>query len=116
MKIHGKERKFLLTVGASADIAELCPDGDMSKVGDILSTSSYAEQIKLTLRMAVAMNRGYEENKAFEVEGYTEDVLTEKELRTLKPAELEELSQEILAAYRGDMEPTIEVEPEKKTE
>ena len=106
----------MLTVGASADIAELCPNGDMSKVGEVIAQASYAEQIKLTLKMAIAMNRGYEENKAFEIEGYKEDVLTEKELRTLKPAELEALSNEILAAYKGDMEPSIEVEPEKKTE
>ena len=31
MLIHGKERRFMLTVGASMDIADLCPHGDITK-------------------------------------------------------------------------------------
>lgn len=116
MVIHGKDRKFLLTIGASADIADLCPDGDMTQIGEIFAKASFAEQVKFTIKMAIAMNRGYEENKAFEIAGYEEDVITEKELRTLTPDQLQELSSAVLAAYRGDMSGEIEAEPEKKRE
>lgn len=115
MIIHGKERNFLLTIGASADIADLCPDGDMTQLGDVFAKATFADQVRFTIKMAIAMNRGYEENKAFEVDGYVEDILTEKELRTLTPDQLQTLSAAVLEAYKGDMQGEIEAEPEKKT-
>ncbi len=116
MKIHGKERKFMLTVGASMDIADLCPHGDITKLGEVIAKGSYAEQMRMTLKLALIMNHGYEDNRAFEEEGYKADYITEDELRTLKPGEISELSDAILNAYRGDIQGEIELEPEKKTD
>ena len=37
MIIFGKERGFSFTVGASVEIAEMCPDGDLTKIEKFLS-------------------------------------------------------------------------------
>lgn len=115
MIIHGKERNFLLTVGASAEIADLCPDGDIARMGEMMENASYSQNLKIIIRLAVAMNKGYEEDKEFNEAGYVPDILTERELLALKPSELATLQEEVVTAFAGDVKPTVEVEAEKKT-
>ena len=45
MIINGKDRKFLLTIGASAEISDLCPQGDLARLGEVFN-QSYAKQIR----------------------------------------------------------------------
>lgn len=113
MKIHGKERKFMLTVGASAEIADLCPDGDLAKLPKLLE-GRYSAITKATAKIIAALNKGYEDARAFEAEGYEADPLTVAEIMTLSPAELKELQDEALAAFVADKQPTVEVKPAKK--
>ena len=35
MQVHGREVGFRFTVGASAKISDLCPDGDISRLGEV---------------------------------------------------------------------------------
>ena len=60
MIINGKERKFFLTVGASCAIAELCPDGDIAKIGELFR-GRYSKNMTSVAKFIAAMNRGYEE-------------------------------------------------------
>lgn len=117
MVINGKKRELLLTVGASVGIAELCPNGDMSRLGEVLSAETvYGQQVKSISKIIIEMNRGFETAKKFKVPDYEPDVITEEELMALPPRVFAELQREALAAFKVDTKTTVEVEPSKKNE
>ena len=99
MLIHGKERGFALTIGATIEIAEFCPNGDISRIADAITKGGYARQMTNICKLIVALNKGYEERRAFEEAGYTPDPLTENEVRTLTTADLAILQAEAMAAF-----------------
>lgn len=114
MRIHGKERGFALTIGATIEIAEFCPNGDIARVGDAITKGGYSRQMTNICKLIVALNRGYEERRAFEEDGYRPDPLTEQEVRSLTMADLNALRDEAMAAFASDSQTTVEVKPPKK--
>lgn len=114
MIIHGKERGFCLTIGATIEIAEFCPNGDISKIGDAITKGGYAVQMSNICKMIVALNRGYEERRAFEEPGYVPDPLTEQEVRSLTTTDLTMLQGEAMVAFSRDSETTVETKTPKK--
>lgn len=113
MIVHDKDRRFKLTVGASMKIAELCPDGDMNRLKEVL-TGSYASIMKNVVAIILALQAGYEDAKAYDDPTYTPDYMTEEEIATLEPADFQRLETEAIAAYVADSKPTVEVEYKKK--
>ncbi len=107
MIIHGKERGFALTIGATIEIAEFCPNGDISRIGDAITKGGYSCQMTNICKLIVALNRGYEARKAFEEAGYVPDPLTEQEVRSLTTADLTILQAEAMAAFGRDSETTV---------
>lgn len=114
MIIHGKERGFALTIGATIEIAEFCPRGDISLIGDAITKGGYAKQMSNIVKLIVALNKGYEERKAFEEPGYVPAPLTEAEVRSLTTGDLTLLQNEAMAAFGRDSEKTVETKPQKK--
>jgi hypothetical protein len=112
MVINGKERGFLLTIGASAEISELCPQGDLSRLGEVFN-QSYAKQIRITARLIAAMSRGYENQKHYEDPSYEPDALTVDEIMTLDTATFQELTHEVMQKFGSDQQPTVETEAKK---
>ena len=115
MTVHGKERGFLLTVGASAEIAELCPGGELDRIGEVLE-GPYAKTLRMVAKIIAAMSRGYENNRKYEEPGYVPDPLTVDEILALPTPELKALEDEALAKFAQDTKPAVEVEPGKKTD
>lgn len=115
MLVHNKEYNFLLTVGASAEIAEYCPDGDMARI-DELFEQPYAKQMRSVAKIVAALSRGYETAKKYEDPDYAGTPLTTDEILTLSPADYQALVAEALVAFRGSTEQTVETEPSKKKE
>ena len=113
MQVHGREVGFRFTVGASARISDLCPDGDITRLGEVLE-GQYGQVTRDTAAIMVALSEGYEQARSFEVPGHEPDPLTVDELFSLRPSEFNALQQAALAAWTEDSEPTVEVEPEKK--
>ena len=113
MKIYGREAGFRFTVGASAKISDLCPDGDISRLGEVLE-GQYGKVARDSAAIIAALSEGYEEACAFENPGYTPKPLTVEEVLTLRMDEFAQLQQAALAAWTEDSKPTVEVEPEKK--
>lgn len=105
MVINGKERKFFLTVGASCAIAELCPDGDIAKIGELFR-GRYSKNMTSVAKFIAAMNRGYEER----IHGDAEkpDVVTVRELMALTMDEFRQAESEAIAAYMADSKTTVE--------
>lgn len=114
MIIHGKERGFALTIGATIEISEFCPNGDIGKIGDAITRGGYARQMTNICKLIVALNKGYEERRAFEEAGYIPDPITEAEVRSLTTADLTALQAEAMAAFAHDSETTVETKPSKK--
>lgn len=113
MQVHGREVGFRFTVGASAKISDLCPDGDISRLGEVLE-GQYGGVARDTAAIIAALSEGYEQAQAYEVPGYEPRPLTVDEVMTLRMGEFAALQQAALAAWSEDSKPTVEVEPEKK--
>lgn len=113
MQVHGREVDFLFTVGASVKISELCPDGDLSRLGELLE-GQYGQVTRDTATIIAALNEGYELAMAFEAPGYKPQPLTADELLALSFAEFGALQKAALEAWRAGNATTVEVEPEKK--
>ncbi len=113
MQIYGREVGFRFTVGASAKISDLCPDGDITRLGEMLE-GQYGQVTRDTAAILAALSEGYEQALSFEAPGHKPDPLTVDELFSLRPSEFSALQQAALAAWAEDSKPTVEVEPEKK--
>lgn len=113
MEIRGREIKFLRTVGASCELAELCPDGELNRISELFKVTRTADMVKVMAALILALNKGYEEAKAFDEEGYTPRPLGKNELMLLSDEQFNQLFAEATSAYYGE-KPTVEVEPPKK--
>lgn len=113
MIINGKERGLLLTVGASVEISDMCPQGDLSRLGEVFD-QAYGKQVRATVKMIAAMSRAYEDAKHFEDPSYEPDALTVNEILSLEPSAFRDLTNEAMKKFIADQTPTVEVEESKK--
>lgn len=113
MQVHGREVGFRFTVGASAKISDLCPDGDISRLGEMLE-GQYGRVARDSAAIIAALSEGYEQAQSYEVPGYKPRPLAVDEVMALRMDEFARLQQAALAAWMEDSKPTVEVEPEKK--
>lgn len=119
MRIYGKDYHFRLTVGASVKLARLCPEDDITKIGQVMS-GSYPQMVETTAKMAAIMSEADELARRYEA-GLTADPaaihpLTEGMVLSLSDADFLALQREVFEAYRGDAKPEVEEEPVKKKE
>lgn len=113
MEVYGKERGFLMTVGASAEIAKLCPGKRLENLREIFGEEADdASSIENTAAIVAALNKGYELNRKCSEPGYIADPLTVDQLLTLDMTTFRELTSEAVAAMTPRR--TIESEPVKK--
>lgn len=113
MIIHGKERNFKMTVAASAAIADLCPDGDISRLDELLNNLRYSDKMMLMAKISVILNRGYEDAAKYENPGYAVDYLCENELLSLGTKEFMDVQTSALSAISSDTQTTVEVDTKK---
>lgn len=114
MIIFGKEKKFAMTVGAASEMAKMCPEGDLTRMGEIFDSGISFENVQKVAEMAIILSKAYEDRRRFEEPGYTPDPLTMEQALALTFDESMVLMQEILKTYSKDSEPSIEVEESKK--
>ena len=115
MKIYGEEYGFMLTVGASAAIADLCPDGDLNRMNEVLS-GRLSKTIDFTASFIAAMAKGFDDAKRYAGEEVTHRPLTADMVLALQKDEFKDVQAAAIAAFRGDTETTVEVAPSKKKE
>lgn len=111
MIIHGKDIRFRLTVGASGEIADLCPDRDINRIGDMLS-GAYGDSIITTEKFCRILNKWYVRCERFA--GRKADSLEEGETLTLDADEFKLLMAEAMKVFQLDAKTEIETEPSKK--
>lgn len=108
MKIHGKNIQFAMTVGASLEIAKLCPDGDLQRVAEIFGSDNYIKTVEISIKLMKVMNEAYVGIE--KLNGRNADALTEEELLLLTPAEMSSATEELLSVFKSDTKGEIEVE------
>lgn len=113
MKIYGEEYGFMLTVGASAEIADLCPDGDLNRIGEVLD-GKFSETIDFTSKFIVAMAKGYDDAKRFSGEQIDHKPLTVEMVKSLSSSAFREVQDNALSCFLADSKTSVEVAPSKK--
>lgn len=113
MKIFGREIGMALTVGATAEIADMCPDKDLSRIGELFD-QPYGQQIDFIVSFIEALNKGYVNQK--KLEGENCDRLCREEILALSPAQFQELQAEAMKTFGADSESEIETESKKNME
>ena len=113
MKIFGEDYGFALTVGASAKIADLCPDGDLTRIAEVLE-GSYSKTVNFTASFIEAMAKGFDDARRYAGEEITHKPLTADMVLALPSDVFKEVQDAALASFRGDTETTVEVAPPKK--
>lgn len=113
MKVHGREIKFLRTVGAVSEVAEVCPQGNISKLAELFKSENTVTINDTWATLIVALNKGYEMAHRFADKKYKPNPLTKEECYTLSEDEFSQLMEEASEAWLGD-KVTIEVEESKK--
>ena len=112
MVVYGKERGFLMTVGASAEIAKRCPDRRLENWAAMLRDGDDAATIEHRAALICILNKGYELNRQYTEPGYTAEPLTAEAVLSLPSATFLALLEEALKATVPKRE--IETEPLKK--
>lgn len=111
MKIGNKEYGFRLTVGASVQIAKLCPNGDIARISEAVGTQ-YDKQAEVLAQIVSALSNGYAAAEAFE--GRKANRLSVDDVLSVDPKTFEELTKEAFAAFGADVKGEVEVSATKK--
>ena len=102
-----------MTVGASIEIARLCPDGDISRVSEIFDQNHFAKTMENTAKFIVALHRGA---RRAEDGRDAELYLTEDDIYNMEVSEIQELQLAAVAAFRRDGKTEVEIKPAKNGE
>ena len=111
MNIKGKEYGFKLTVGASIQIAKLCPNGDLARIAEAVG-NGYGQQADTMAKFVEALSNGYA--AAEEFEGRKANRLSYESVLALSPTLFSEVCNEAFKAFGADAKGEIEVETSKK--
>ena len=112
MELKGREIRFLRTVKATCDIADLCPDGDIGKV-DRLFLQKYSDAQLNCAKFIAILNKGYEDYMKHENEGYEPVYLDAEDLLYLQQNDFQQLLNEASEAFSAGVETTVETAEEK---
>ncbi len=110
MIIRGKDRKFLLAVRGRDEISKLCPDGDISKIDELLKNAKTTEFLR---NVCLIMNRDYEDNRHYYDSSYEVDYITSLDLEMLTMEQFREIGDEAADAFLKGMGIDIEAEEPK---
>lgn len=110
MNIFGKELHMAFTIGAMDKMAEMCPDGDITKLAQALD--GY-KNIGRLAKMVAILSEQYELRKQAET-GEEPNPVTEKEVMLLMPNEITELETELFNQIGVDATAKVETKATKK--
>lgn len=117
MRINGKDIGLRYSVRARLQIAALCPDGRIEKLGEFLSDND-EKSVHGLAKVAQIMNSEYERFKRKERQEPIEDdanyaVFDMAEVEDMTVGELNELDAACMEAMQRDSARTVETEPPK---
>lgn len=113
MELFGKNYGFKLTVGASAELAKACPDGDMHRIGEMLE-GAFGGTVDGAASFLLALSRGYEQARSFAEPGYQPAPLTPELIAAMDFDQFKAAMTEAGEAFRRNNTPSVGAEPAKK--
>lgn len=113
MKIRGREIQFLRTVKTTSDIAKLCPDDDIEKIGELFN-GTVVKTIETGAKIIHYLNEGYEMNKHFEDPDYQPEIIGVDEIMYLDDKTFTALMKDAFESLNNGAETTVELEDTKK--
>lgn len=111
MNIKGKNIGFTLTVGASIELARICPNGDISRIGDLFA-DDYLRNMENIVKFIAIMSKGFRDAEA--LEGRKADALSEEQVKALRPEELTSVMSEAMASFKADGKGEIDADSKKE--
>lgn len=105
--------KFERTVWAERQLAKMCPNNDIKKLGEVITSDDFDKQIEAIESMIIIMNEAHERKAHFLDNSYEINVITREELENMTESELMELSNIAFADFNADGKTEIETEPKK---
>lgn len=115
MVINGREIKFLRTVKATSDLAKLCPDGNIERLGELFQ-GDLPTTLETGAKIIHFLNEGYEMNRHFMDRSYQPQIIGVDEIMYLDDQTYTKLMQSAMEGLGVGAETTIEVEESKKKE
>lgn len=113
MQINGTEYGLLYSVGAEEEIARLCPDGDLRRIGEAVKGST-AEAVATNTQLVCILSKWHEKALHFAEPTHEENPLTPELVALLPVAVFAALQREAFQTILADGRPTVEAEPGKK--
>lgn len=107
MIIHGKEIGFALTIGASVNIAKMCPNNDITRIQEVIG-SDYVSIVETTAKMMRWMNDAYVGIE--HLAGRKAETISDEEIMLLTPKEMNEVTAHLFSVLRSDSKGEVEVE------
>lgn len=115
MEIFGRERGFLMTIGAAEKIAEICPEQDIQRLFELFDDKyPMIQRMKNAAFVICRLNEGYEENKSFNDPNYQPDPLREEQVRALSIYEINKMQAMAIEAAIPEQKVETEENGKKK--
>lgn len=115
IEVRGIKYALLLTNGALAEISDICPEGDLSRLNEAMSGKG---RIKNIAYMIAAMSKGAEMAKEFEAKSagseYNPRTLTANEILILPANTMGVLATAVKDAIQEGTKAEVQLEPAKK--
>ncbi len=89
MIIRGKERHFEFNVQSHEEVSKMCRDNNIANIGELYQNS--LDSVNNIIKLAIALNRGYEDHKAYDEPGYTPEYLSEDDFKFMLYPEIRKL-------------------------
>lgn len=115
MKIRGKDVRFLRTVKATCEIASLCPNKEIERIGELFD-GDLPTSLETGAKIIHFLNEGYEMNRHFDDPSYVPNVISVEEILYLNEKDYTRLMQSALSSMSNGAETSIEIEDTKKKE
>jgi hypothetical protein len=109
MIIRGKERHFEFNVQSHDEISRICRDNDIANMAELYENS--VDTVHNIIRIAVILNRGYEDHKAYDDPDYKPEYLTEDDFKFMLYPDIRKLEGILNTVMAEGRETEIETAP-----
>lgn len=114
MILFGTEYKMRFTVSAQREISDMCKNGDIANIGELLGVERYSQRLDNVYAICASLNKGANAFAKYVLKEDKEFPVLERELfEVLDPAQVTELVQEIVDTISADRKTTVEAEAPK---
>lgn len=112
MQIRGEEYGVLFTIGASIQIAKLCPGKDIKRLGEALKNDDYEKTIDNVCEVIIALNGGFVASEA--LMGRKAKRITKEILLSLPTAEFNRIQSIVTETMASGSKGEIKAKPTSK--